>query len=104
MKTTIRVFVLDLPSATSTSAGRTRGRAARRVVVMVTVMVVMTDIGNDGVAAAAPHANTAEASQNGDDYAEHDEEASEDDDSNDPADNTRTISATARSILRNIAS
>lgn len=70
---------------------------------MVAVVVVMTNVSNNGVAAAAPHADTAEASQDGDDNAEHDEEASENDDGNDPADNTRTVSTTARSVLRNKA-
>eukprot|EP00029_Vermamoeba_vermiformis_P003410 TRINITY_DN13833_c0_g1_i1.p2 TRINITY_DN13833_c0_g1~~TRINITY_DN13833_c0_g1_i1.p2 ORF type:complete len:352 (-),score=63.44 TRINITY_DN13833_c0_g1_i1:555-1586(-) len=66
--------------------------------VVVTILRCFCGISNNGVAAATPHADTAEASQNGDDDTEPDEEARENDDGNDPADNTRTISTAARSV------
>ncbi len=66
---------------------------------MAVVVVVMEARVSNNSVAATPSAHSAEASQNGDDNAEHDEEASKDDNGDDPADNARTISGTARRVL-----
>lgn len=64
-------------------------------------MVVITRVSNDSVAASAPHANTAEASQNGDNNAENNKKAGKYNDGNDPTNNTSTISATTACVLQN---